>query len=163
MQAFEGVCIARAGSGVMENFTVRKISFGEGVERVFPLLSPSIESIEVKRRGHVRRAKLYYLRDRRGKSARIAERPALGPRSETATSPAKNKRCGRRWNLKGPGYAGAFSFALNPTNDRHPGLVPGSVTMFRLATRWCERLREPARSPKSWQTHWFPHKPGVTR
>jgi large subunit ribosomal protein L19 len=74
IQAFEGVCIARAGAGVQENFTVRKISFGEGVERVFPTLSPNIESIEVKRRGVVRRAKLYYLRDRRGKSARIAER-----------------------------------------------------------------------------------------
>ena len=74
VQAFEGVCIARAGGGVNENFTVRKISFGEGVERVFPILSPNIESIEVKRRGVVRRAKLYYLRDRRGKSARIAER-----------------------------------------------------------------------------------------
>ena len=74
VQAFEGVCIARAGEGVMENFTVRKISFGEGVERVFPVLSPNIESIEVKRRGVVRRAKLYYLRERRGKSARIAER-----------------------------------------------------------------------------------------
>ncbi len=74
VQAFEGVCIARAGEGIQENFTVRKISFGEGVERVFPLLSPVIESIEVKRRGVVRRAKLYYLRDRRGKSARIAER-----------------------------------------------------------------------------------------
>jgi large subunit ribosomal protein L19 len=74
VQAFEGVCIARAGEGVMENFTVRKISFGEGVERVFPTVSPNIESIEVKRRGAVRRAKLYYLRDRRGKSARIAER-----------------------------------------------------------------------------------------
>ena len=74
VQAYEGVCIARSGQGVDENFTVRKISFGEGVERVFPLLSPMIESIEVKRRGVVRRAKLYYLRDRRGKSARIAER-----------------------------------------------------------------------------------------
>ena len=74
IQAFEGVCIARAGAGVQENFTVRKISFGEGVERVFPVLSPNIESIEVKRRGVVRRAKLYYLRERRGKSARIAER-----------------------------------------------------------------------------------------
>jgi len=74
VQAFEGVCIARAGSGINENFTVRKISFGEGVERVFPFLSPMIESIEVKRRGVVRRAKLYYLRDRRGKSARIVER-----------------------------------------------------------------------------------------
>jgi len=74
VQAYEGVCIARSGGGIHENFTVRKISFGEGVERVFPLLSPMIESIEVKRRGVVRRAKLYYLRDRRGKSARIAER-----------------------------------------------------------------------------------------
>jgi large subunit ribosomal protein L19 len=74
IQAYEGVCIARQGAGLMESFTVRKISFGEGVERVFPVLSPMIESIEVKRRGVVRRAKLYYLRDRRGKSARIAER-----------------------------------------------------------------------------------------
>src|SRR6201986_4357511 len=74
VQAFEGVCIGRSGGGLQESFTVRKISFGEGVERVFPLLSPMIESIEVKRRGVVRRAKLYYLRDRRGKSARIAER-----------------------------------------------------------------------------------------
>ena len=77
IQAFEGVCIARAGGGINENFTVRKISFGEGVERVFPLVSPMIESIEVKRRGVVRRAKLYYLRDRRGKSARIAERQTV--------------------------------------------------------------------------------------
>ena len=74
VQRFEGVCIARAGGGINESFTVRKISFGEGVERVFPLASPMIESIEVKRKGRVRRAKLYYLRDRRGKSARIAER-----------------------------------------------------------------------------------------
>jgi large subunit ribosomal protein L19 len=74
IQAYEGVCIARSGGGLQENFTVRKISFGEGVERVFPTMSPMIESIEVKRRGVVRRAKLYYLRDRRGKAARIAER-----------------------------------------------------------------------------------------
>lgn len=74
VQRYEGVCIARAGQGINENFTVRKISFGEGVERVFPVASPLIESIEVKRKGRVRRAKLYYLRDRRGKSARIAER-----------------------------------------------------------------------------------------
>ena len=77
VQAYEGVCIGRSGKGLQENFTVRKISFGEGVERVFPVMSPMIESIEVKRRWAVRRAKLYYLRDRRGKSARIAER-ALG-------------------------------------------------------------------------------------
>jgi large subunit ribosomal protein L19 len=74
VQAYEGVCIARAGSGFQESFTVRKISYGEGVERVFPLYSPMIDSIKVVRRGKVRRAKLYYLRDRRGKSARIAER-----------------------------------------------------------------------------------------
>ena len=74
VQMYEGVCIARANKGVNSNFTVRKISFGEGVERVFPLYSPAIESIEVVRRGAVRRAKLYYLRGRTGKSARIAER-----------------------------------------------------------------------------------------
>ena len=74
VQAYEGVCIGRSGGGLNENFTVRKISYGEGVERVFPLDSPMIDSIEVVRRGKVRRAKLYYLRGRRGKSARIFER-----------------------------------------------------------------------------------------
>ncbi len=74
VQAYEGVCIARSGSGLQESFTVRKISYGEGVERVFPVYSPMIDSVKVVRRGAVRRAKLYYLRDRRGKSARIAER-----------------------------------------------------------------------------------------
>jgi len=95
IQAFEGVCIARAGGGVNENFTVRKISFGEGVERVFPILSPNIDAIEVKRRGVVRRAKLYYLRDRRGKSARIAEKQTVRapkgvvvPETGKAESPA---------------------------------------------------------------------------
>ena len=74
VQAYEGVCIARNGGGLNESFTVRKISYGEGVERVFPLYSPMINSIKVVRRGKVRRAKLYYLRDLRGKSARIVER-----------------------------------------------------------------------------------------
>ncbi len=74
VQAYEGVCIARSGAGLNESFTVRKISYGEGVERVFPIYSPMIDSIKVVRRGKVRRAKLYYLRDRRGKSARIAEK-----------------------------------------------------------------------------------------
>ena len=74
VQAYEGVCIARGGAGLNQSFTVRKISYGEGVERVFPLFSPNIDSIKVERRGKVRRAKLYYLRDRRGKSARIEER-----------------------------------------------------------------------------------------
>src|ERR1700745_1795989 len=74
IQAFEGVCIARKNAGLNSNFTLRKISYGEGVERIFPLYSPRITAIEVVRRGAVRRAKLYYLRERRGKSARIAER-----------------------------------------------------------------------------------------
>jgi large subunit ribosomal protein L19 len=74
VQAYEGVCIGRSGGGINENFTVRKISYGEGVERVFPIYSPLIDSIEVVRRGRVRRAKLYYLRGRRGKAARIPER-----------------------------------------------------------------------------------------
>lgn len=74
VQAFEGVCISRNGAGLNEAFTVRKISYGEGVERVFPIFSPSIDSIDVIRRGDVRRAKLYYLRGRQGKSARIAEK-----------------------------------------------------------------------------------------
>ena len=74
IQAYEGVCIGRSGSGINENFTVRKISYGEGVERVFPLYAPMIDSIKVVRRGKVRRAKLYYLRGLRGKSARISER-----------------------------------------------------------------------------------------
>jgi large subunit ribosomal protein L19 len=86
VQMYEGVCIARSNKGVNSNFTVRKISFGEGVERVFPLYSPVVDSIEVVRRGAVRRAKLYYLRGRRGKSARIAERrdtrPAKGSSEE---------------------------------------------------------------------------------
>ena len=79
VQAYEGVCIARSGAGINESFTVRKISYGEGVERVFPVYSPLVESVEIVRRGKVRRAKLYYLRDRRGKSARIAERVDAKP------------------------------------------------------------------------------------
>ncbi|MGD0333253.1 MAG: 50S ribosomal protein L19 [Xanthobacteraceae bacterium] len=82
VQAYEGVCIGRAGGGLNENFTVRKISYGEGVERVFPLYSPMIDSIKVLRRGQVRRAKLYYLRGRRGKSARITERQDHGGQAE---------------------------------------------------------------------------------
>ena len=77
VQMFEGVCIARANKGIGSNFTVRKMSFGEGVERVFPLYSPNIDSIPVVRRGVVRRAKLYYLRGRTGKRARIAERKVI--------------------------------------------------------------------------------------
>ena len=87
VQNYEGVCIARSNKGMGSNFTVRKISFGEGVERVFPLYSPNIEAIEVVRRGVVRRAKLYYLRGRTGKSARIAER--RDPRPVKDVAPAE--------------------------------------------------------------------------
>ncbi len=84
VQAYEGVCISRkGGEGIGASFTVRKISFGEGVERVFPLHSPNIESIDVVRRGKVRRAKLYYLRERRGKSARIVEKTNYRPKADT--------------------------------------------------------------------------------
>ncbi len=89
VQAFEGVCIARRNRGINSAFTVRKISYGEGVERVFPLYSPRIDSIQVVRRGRVRRAKLYYLRGRRGKSARIAERvEQRAPKATAAPQPA---------------------------------------------------------------------------
>jgi len=100
VQAFEGVCIARKNAGLNSAFTVRKISYGEGVERVFPLYSPSIASVEVLRRGDVRRAKLYYLRGRTGKSARITEKTEgylsdeellAPPLEETAAAPAAPK------------------------------------------------------------------------
>ncbi|MCU4180936.1 50S ribosomal protein L19 [Bosea sp. BH3] len=87
VQAYEGVVIARNGGGLNQSFTVRKISYGEGVERVFPLFSPNLDSIKVVRKGKVRRAKLYYLRDRRGKSARIAER--------VDAKPAKGEKAGK--------------------------------------------------------------------
>jgi large subunit ribosomal protein L19 len=88
VQAFEGVCIARSNKGVDSNFTVRKLSYGEGVERVFPLYSPRIDSIEIVRRGRVRRAKLYYLRGRTGKSARIAEK-GMAAREDGAAAAAE--------------------------------------------------------------------------
>ena len=101
IQAYEGVCIARSGHGLNENFTVRKISYGEGVERVFPVYSPMINSVKVLRRGKVRRAKLYYLRDRRGKSARIAERTET---AAVAKGPARDetvRALAGRFRLKG--------------------------------------------------------------
>ena len=93
MQAYEGVCIGRSGGGINENFTVRKISYGEGVERVFPLYSPMIDSIKVVRRGKVRRAKLYYLRGLRGKKARITEKQDHGGRPDAR--PPSNAGIGR--------------------------------------------------------------------
>lgn len=97
LQAYEGLVIARSGAGLMESFTVRKISYGEGVERVFPVFSPNIDRIEVLKRGKVRRAKLYYLRDRRGKSARIFESTnsrtkKIEATERTAAQDAKNAR-----------------------------------------------------------------------
>ena len=90
VQAFEGVCIARKNAGINSNFTVRKISYGEGVERIFPLHSPRITAIEVVRRGDVRRAKLYYLRGLRGKKARIAERGREDNRRERVVVPTES-------------------------------------------------------------------------
>ena len=89
IQAYEGVCIGRSGHGLNESFTVRKISYGEGVERVFPLMSPMIDSITVVRRGKVRRAKLYYLRNLRGKSARIVEKKTERPEKAPKVAAAK--------------------------------------------------------------------------
>ena len=84
IQAFEGLCIARSGGGLNESFTVRKISYGEGVERIFPIFSPKIAGITLLKRGKVRRAKLYYLRDRRGKAARIVEKIQLSKKDNNA-------------------------------------------------------------------------------
>ena len=91
LQAYEGVCIARSGGGINESFTVRKISYGEGVERVFPLYSPLVDSIKVVRRGKVRRAKLYYLRGLRGKKARIAEGAHHGGQDADVAAEAESK------------------------------------------------------------------------
>ena len=106
VQAYEGVCIARTGGGLNESFTVRKISYGEGVERVFPIYSPMIDSIKVVRRGKVRRAKLYYLRDRRGKSARIAEKmeatSAKTARAEAAEAEAQEPKVENAAPAKAP-------------------------------------------------------------
>ncbi len=99
-QNFEGVCIARTNRGMGSNFTVRKISFGEGVERVFPLYSPNIESITVVRRGVVRRAKLYYLRGRTGKRARIAERRMNQPKDAVATTKPVEKPAAKEAEAK---------------------------------------------------------------
>ena len=92
IQIFEGVCISRSGEGINQNFTVRKISYGEGVERVFTLYSPLVDSIKLVRKGKVRRSKLYYLRNRRGKSARIAERQDLQTK-KTNEANSNDKEC----------------------------------------------------------------------
>jgi len=124
VQAFEGVCIARRNAGFNSSFTVRKISYGEGVERVFPLYSPRIAGIEVLRRGDVRRAKLYYLRTRRGKAARIAEKPA---------HPQRGRHRGR--GVRGGGNRRITFFVVTPrkrqgmyANPHDVGLTHGSHT-----------------------------------
>ena len=109
VQAYEGVCIARAGSSMNENFTVRKISYGEGVERVFPIYSPLVEAVEVVRRGKVRRAKLYYLRDRRGKSARISEN--TGARAKKLNEAARQTLAEEKARLEAEKIATAQALA----------------------------------------------------
>ena len=120
VQAFEGVCIARKNAGVNSAFTVRKLSYGEGVERIFPLFSPSIDSIDVVRRGDVRRAKLYYLRGRTGKSARIAEqtdgfKAKLNAEDRKAAEDAK-RESGKSRKKRGKGGAQAAD-AAKPKAD----------------------------------------------
>ncbi|MGM0422437.1 MAG: 50S ribosomal protein L19 [Pseudomonadota bacterium] len=102
IQAYEGVCIAKGGKALNQTFTVRKISYGEGVERVFPLLSPRIDSIELVRRGDVRRSKLYYLRNRRGKSARIAERTSGHGIEERTPKGTKGEKKDSKGSKKAP-------------------------------------------------------------
>ncbi len=116
-QAYEGVVIARAGSGLNENFTVRKISYGEGVERVFPIYSPLIAEIDVVRRGKVRRAKLYYLRGRRGRSARIAERTDVRAKRLNAAFKGFKKVKGEKDDLTAlPGLTPEIQTMLNKLN-----------------------------------------------
>ena len=126
IQAYEGVCIGRAGAGFNENFTVRKISYGEGVERVFPLYSPMIDSIKVVRRGKVRRAKLYYLRGLRGKRARITERQehvAAEPEAPRPLRPARSsarRSSGRSPRVRAPAKPAAFPFRRHRQRSAAP-------------------------------------------
>ncbi|MGD9915232.1 MAG: 50S ribosomal protein L19 [Rhizobiaceae bacterium] len=110
VQAYEGVVIARSGSGFQESFTVRKISYGEGVERVFPVYSPLVEGVEIVRRGKVRRAKLYYLRDRRGKSARIVEN--TGARAKKLNESERDAMLAERARLEAEKVAAAQQLAV---------------------------------------------------
>ncbi|MCF6320425.1 MAG: 50S ribosomal protein L19 [Rhizobiaceae bacterium] len=109
IQAYEGVCIARQGGGLNESFTVRKISYGEGVERIFPIYSPLVEDVEVVRRGRVRRAKLYYLRDRRGKSARIVEN--TGTRAKRMNDEVRKEMLEEKARLEAEKVASAQALA----------------------------------------------------
>ncbi|HTV68005.1 MAG TPA: 50S ribosomal protein L19 [Rhizobiaceae bacterium] len=115
VQAYEGVVIARAGSGLHENFTVRKISYGEGVERVFPIYSPMVEGVEIVRRGKVRRAKLYYLRDRRGKSARIVEN--TGVRAKKLNDSEREALAAEKAKLEAEKVAAAEQLAVEKAKE----------------------------------------------
>ena len=155
VQAYEGVCIARSGHGLNENFTVRKISYGEGVERVFPVYSPMIDSVKVVRRGKVRRAKLYYLRDRRGKSARIAERvDAPGSKAAAAKAPPRNKPDAnpRVANTQGRRRSRRL-FCLSLHDERTIGTRPRRRVFARSSTCWRRSRSTPptaiARPPAS--------------
>ena len=144
VQAYEGVVIARAGSGFQENFTVRKISYGEGVERVFPVYSPMVEGVEIVRRGKVRRAKLYYLRDRRGKSARISEN--TGVRARKLNDAERDALNAEKATLEAEKIAAVEALAAEKAAQdaaekkarRPPGRVSGASS--RIRTR---RLRPP--------------------
>ncbi|MBX3579198.1 MAG: 50S ribosomal protein L19 [Rhizobiaceae bacterium] len=115
VQAYEGVVIARAGAGLHENFTVRKISYGEGVERVFPVYSPMVEGVDIVRRGKVRRAKLYYLRDRRGKSARIVEN--TGVRARKLNDAEREAQAAEKAKLEAEKVAAAEALAVEKAKE----------------------------------------------
>src|SRR6266542_4161438 len=141
IQAYEGICIGRAGAGLNENFTVRKISYGEGVERVFPLYSPMIDSIKVVRRGKVRRAKLYYLRQRRGKSARITEKQDRPGAAAAAAGAAAEPEEAAAERARLPGIRGArFCAAQNEMDERVwlsrvPFLTRSGTTTWSTSSR----------------------------
>ena len=137
VQAYEGVCIARSGAGLHESFTVRKISYGEGVERVFPVYSPMVEGVEIVRRGKVRRAKLYYLRDRRGKSARIVENTGVRARK---LNDGEREACAEKARIEAEKVAAAQALAAEkaaqdaaearPLPRRRPPKPPNKTAIF---------------------------------
>ncbi len=152
VQNFEGVCIARANKGIGSSFTVRKISFGEGVERVFPLYSPNVDSIEVVRRGAVRRAKLYYLRGRTGKSARIAERRDTAPRPPAPRAPAAAHRDTGERNRRG------LSSRFRRKKEAGRAMLSPPFLLARAASRV---RRHAQSSPGSHDPHRLRHHPLV--
>jgi len=138
LQVYEGVVIARDGGGLNESFTVRKISYGEGVERVFPVHSPLIDSIEVVRRGRVRRAKLYYLRGRRGKSARIPERRDAPAKGKAAAAARKAAAKSFKGFTKPKGEADDLTSITGVGEDLAKGLNKIGVIQFEQITNWTD-------------------------